>query len=293
MRLCGIALEPFCAPVANGSSASPTSVRWRCRTSSANASIDAPTAAHAYSSSACGVACEHLRGRHRSQTEPLADERLHLRVDVGVAPHRAGHLADGDGLSGSHQPHVVAAQLQRPERELAPERDGLGMDAVRATGHRRGAVLPGASGDRRLELVDRVDDEVAGPYQRDRHGGVDDVVRREPVVHPFGGRAPDVLLDDVDEGRGLVIGDRLAGTDLVEGEGGPLPDRDGILDRDDPQLGPGLAGEDLDFQPGGESRLVGEEPGDLRQGVALYQGSPSSCRTLYEPGMADTAHISR
>ena len=188
---------------------------------------------------------------------------------------------------------MVAAQLERPERELAPEGDRLGVDAVGATGHRGGAVLAGSFGDGGLQRVDRIDDEVAGPHQRDRHGGVDDVVRREPVVHPLGGGAPDVLLDDVDERRGLVIGDRLAGTDLVEGEGGPLPDRHGVLDRDDAQLGPRLAGEDLDFQPGGEPRLVGEEPGDLRQGVALYQGSPSSCRTLYEPGMADTAHISR
>ena len=47
LRLCGIALEPFCAPVANGSCTSLTSVRCRCRTSSANASIDEPSAAHA------------------------------------------------------------------------------------------------------------------------------------------------------------------------------------------------------------------------------------------------------
>ena len=32
-------------------------------------------------------------------------------------------------------------------------------------------------------------------------------------------------------------------------------------------------------------RAVGEEGSDLRQCVALYQGGPSSCRTLYEPDM--------
>ena len=47
LRLWGIALEPFCAPVRNGSSTSPTSVRCRWRISSANASIDAPSDAHA------------------------------------------------------------------------------------------------------------------------------------------------------------------------------------------------------------------------------------------------------
>ena len=50
-----------------------------------------------------------------------------------------------------------------------------------------------------------------------------------------------------------------------------------------PELGPRLGGEDLDLQPGPEPGLVGEEAGDLRQCVALYQGGPSSCRTLYEP----------
>ena len=45
-RLCGIAEEPFC-PAAKGSSASPTSLRARSRTSRANCSIVVPIAAHA------------------------------------------------------------------------------------------------------------------------------------------------------------------------------------------------------------------------------------------------------
>ena len=47
LRLCGIALEPFCAPVRNGSSASRTSVRWRWRISIANDSTAAPSDVHA------------------------------------------------------------------------------------------------------------------------------------------------------------------------------------------------------------------------------------------------------
>ena len=56
----------------------------------------------------------------------------------------------------------------------------------------------------------------------------------------------------------------------------------------DAELGPGLGGEHLDLEPGAEPGLVGEEGGDLGQCVALYQGGPSSCRTLYEPDMVRT-----
>ena len=52
LRLCGIALEPFCSPSRNASSASRTSVRCRWRISSANDSMLAPIDAHAYSTSA-------------------------------------------------------------------------------------------------------------------------------------------------------------------------------------------------------------------------------------------------
>ena len=52
LRLCGIALEPFC-PARNGSCTSRTSVRCRCLISVANRSSPAPASAIALSSSAC------------------------------------------------------------------------------------------------------------------------------------------------------------------------------------------------------------------------------------------------
>ena len=108
-------------------------------------------------------------------------------------------------------------------------------------------------------------------------------------MDPFRRRPPDRLLDHVDERRGLVIGDGLPGPDGVDGEFGPFPDGGGVGGGDDPQLGPGFAREDLHLEPVLEPGLVGEETGDFRQCVAVYQGGPSSCRTLYEPAMARTA----
>ena len=52
-RLCGIALEPFCSPSRNPSSASRSSVRCRWRISSAKVSMLAPIDAHVYMTSAC------------------------------------------------------------------------------------------------------------------------------------------------------------------------------------------------------------------------------------------------
>ena len=45
LRLCGIALDPFCEPERNGSSTSRTSVRWRWRISVASRSSPAPASA--------------------------------------------------------------------------------------------------------------------------------------------------------------------------------------------------------------------------------------------------------
>ena len=69
------------------------------------------------------VAGEHLRGRHRPQPEPLAHVRLDLRDrrwsrcrprPTACRPRSASRARD--------QAHAVAAQLQRPQRELGSRR---------------------------------------------------------------------------------------------------------------------------------------------------------------------------
>ena len=64
-RLCGIALEPFCSPSRNGSSASRTSVRWRWRISSANDSIARAERRARVHHLGVAIAREHLRRRYR------------------------------------------------------------------------------------------------------------------------------------------------------------------------------------------------------------------------------------
>ena len=213
LRLCGIALEPFCSPVRNGSSTSrdlgalevPDLERGR---------LD-PRAERRARVEQLGVsvAGDHLRRRHRLETEPLADERLDLGIDVGVGADRARELPDRDGGARPHEPGAVAPELERPERELRAERRRLGVDAVRAPDHRRVAVLASTGDDRGVELVDRAEQQVGGAHERDRERGVDDVARREPVVDPGAVRRTDALLDDVDERGDVVVGDALARLD--------------------------------------------------------------------------------
>ena len=135
LRLCGIALLP-CWPAPNGSNASATSVRCRCRTSTLIRSSVPPRMASVVSSSAwrsrltTWVAAGSTR-----QSQRLADVTLDLGADVGVAADRAGDRADGDVLPCPLQPLRVALQLGEPAGRLEAEGDRLGVDAVAASDH--------------------------------------------------------------------------------------------------------------------------------------------------------------
>ena len=91
-------------------------------------------------------------------------------------------------------------------------------------------------------------------------------------MDPRAFRLADRLLYDVDEGRHVMIGDSLALEHLLD-EGridlrGTGSAGDGVGDRHDAELGPGLDGEELDFEPRCEFGLVAEHRRHLRHGVA-------------------------
>ncbi len=86
-------------------------------------------------------------------------------------------------------------------------------------------------------------------------------------MDPTTGRSADAFLDDVDEGRHVVVRDLLA---FVHGRGlepGPLAHGARRIGGNHSELGPRLDREDLDLEPGTEPRVVGEQLGDLRRGV--------------------------
>ena len=228
LRLCGIALEPFCSPSRNGSSTSRTSVRCRWRISSANDSIARADRRARVQHLGVPVAREHLRRRAPASSPRCSHTYCSTAGSTfEYVPTAPDSLPTAIASRARAQPLAVAAHLQRPQRELHAERRRLGVDAVRAADHRRVAELAGPVRDRRLRArprASRMRSSARVIWQRER--GVDDVARREPVVHPRAGGLADALLHDVDERGDVVIGDPLAFVDRGDVEAGALADRD-------------------------------------------------------------------
>jgi hypothetical protein len=214
------------------------------------------------------IARDHLRRGHRAEPELPADVLLDERVDVGIGADGARELADRDRVAGALQAIEVTAHLHGPERELRAERRRFGVDAVRAPDHRRVAELARPTRDRRLQASRRTEDHVHGSRELQRQRGVDDVARRQPVVHPRARRLPDALLHDVDERGDVVIGGAFPLVHRLDVEAGPFANGAGVGLGDHTELRPCFDGEDLDFEPRSETGLVGEEVGDLGERVA-------------------------
>ena len=144
LRLCGIALEPFCAPSRNGSSTSRTSVRWRWRISSRER-LDGRTHRRArVEQLGVPVAGDDLRGRHRREPERARTRSARPRDRCwSTCRPRPTACRPRSARRARSEPLAVAAHLHRPERELRAERGRLGVDAVGAPDHRRVAVLAG------------------------------------------------------------------------------------------------------------------------------------------------------
>ena len=157
------------------------------------------------------VACDHLCGRDRREPE-VARTRT---------PRRAGRC------SSTCRPRPRACRRRSPSRararrsrsrrtcsaqsaSFAPNVVGSAwMPCVRPTiGVSRNSCAP--RGDRGVERGERRQQQVAGLDELPAQRGVDDVGRREAVVHPRAGGWPDAFLHDVDERGDVVVGDPLA-----------------------------------------------------------------------------------
>ena len=222
-RLCGIADEPFC-PRPNGSCTSATSVRARCRISSANLSSDDATIASAVSSSACRsrwrICVEVGAGSSPSRSQAMRSSSGSVAAYVPTAPES---LPTRMPSSARATPLPVAVELERPARELQAEGRRLGVHAVRAAHLERRAMLLGARDDGGERAVEALEDERAGLADLERERGVDDVGGGEPVVEPAALLA-ELLGDGVDEGGGVVVERRLElGDPLRASAGRPAP----------------------------------------------------------------------
>ena len=125
LRLCGIADDPFW-PLANGSSTSRTSVRARCRISSANLSSDEALTASAERSSACrsrwticvaaGAGSRPRRSQAIRSTSgsmaaywPTAPESLPTRMPSSARATRVRARSSSNAHTASFSPNVVGS----------------------------------------------------------------------------------------------------------------------------------------------------------------------------------------
>ena len=208
------------------------------------------------------VALEDLRRRRRRlEAEPLAGDALELGIGRGVRADGAGELADAHALERARDALPVPVELERPARELQPERRRLGVHAVRAAHLQRRAMLLGARDDDGERRVEALEDERAGGADLERERGVDDVGGGEAVVEPAALLA-ELLGDGVDEGGRVVVERRLElGDPLRARRDGLLLERPRGLLGDDPELGPGGGRRELDVEPGPQLALVRPDAG--------------------------------
>ena len=96
------------------------------------------------------VAGDHLRGRHRRRARAPRTRRPRPRGRCWsrCRPRPRACRPRWPG-AGPGEPFAVAVHLHGPERQLGPERGGLGVHAVGAPGHRHRPVGMGLGGDRR------------------------------------------------------------------------------------------------------------------------------------------------
>ncbi len=147
--------------LAEGSSASRTSVRCRWRISSAIFSSDEPprpgreelgvaVALTIWVETGAGV--RPSRAQTRSSTSG----------EVGEGADRARDLADGDARGRARRRVAVAVDLGVPQQQLEPERGRLGVHAVGAPDHRGVLVLDGAAPEHSAQCGPGALEQLAG-----------------------------------------------------------------------------------------------------------------------------------
>ena len=156
------------------------------------------------------VTGDHL-GRHRVRLEPeaFAGDALDLGIDRGVRPDGARELADAARCRGRARAVRVPGRARRPSLRASSRRSSARRES-RASGRCRPCAGAPRRAGRRRRARDRcpASRQLAGVPDLQRERGVDDIRRRQPVVHPAPLR-PELLGDGVDERGEVVVGRQL------------------------------------------------------------------------------------
>ena len=230
------------------------------------------------------VAADNLRGqRVVNQAQVLADILLDERLDGAVRADSARDGTKGNILAGVLKTIQIALELPGPRAKLHAEGHRLGVDAMSAAGTERVALLKGATLANLAELLDVLDDQVAGLGELVAQGRVAQIGAGHAIVNPAAGLGValgnigiDVLLHVGQEGNDVVARDFLDLIDLRLLKVGMVADPLGLVfgNTDLAELRLGLAGQNLDLLPNGVLVLEGEDVSHLRAGIAIdHSGS--------------------
>ena len=157
------------------------------------------------------------------------------------------------------------------------------MDAMSTAGAERVALLEGTTLANLAELLDILDDQVAGLGELVAQGRVAQIRAGHAIVNPAAGLGValgnigiDVFLHVGQEGNDVVARDFLDLIDLRLLKVGMVADPLGLVfgNTDLAELRLGLAGQNLDLLPNGVLVLEGEDVSHLRAGIAIdHSGS--------------------
>ena len=221
------------------------------------------------------VALDHLVGcGRRLEPQLLTDIGFNVRRQVRERAHGARRFAARDPVTRGSKPLTMALRLVVPDGQLDAERDGLAVDAMRASDHEGVTVLPGAFAEHGEQSLQILQNCIGGLDHQDGQRGVQDIGGGQAQVQVAGCR-PDLLGNGFDEGDDVVFRNPLQCLDarrIDAGLGVDLPDcRCG----DQPLLRQSFAGQELHLQPRFIFARGLPDRFQVRPGIAINHGPPT------------------
>ena len=219
-----------------------------------------------------GIAPLRAMLRHALQTP-------HNRIGLFYSARTPGEFAyEGELQSLAREGRIelrqtvtrdVAGEFRVPQRELQPECHRLRMDAMRAADHRRVAMLIRPCADRPHELLEILQNHVAGVAHLQGEGGIDDIRRGEAEMEPAAGWRADVFSDVCGKGDDVVVEGFLQLLATFQAEGGFGLHLFEIPFRHQPLTAEGFGGKQFDLQPDFQFALLAPKLAHLRARITL------------------------
>ena len=123
------------------------------------------------------------------QPELLANVSLNPRIEMRMGADCAAELSDSNTFQHLRESLFRPAEFIEHERELQPEGDRLGVNAVAPADHRRHFVTAGLVADHAAQIADVFEQDLARFAKLDRERRVENVGGSKPLMNPARGRA--------------------------------------------------------------------------------------------------------